>query len=98
MARRGSLLFVLGFNLVLTLDRYAFAIHLPISKWRPYLKNNIFWENGKIWTKFIKGMENVKSTWKSQRNFLSEKVEPCPRVIQGFLPCFLLCYLTLKQN
>ena len=41
MARRGGLLLgVLGFNLVLlTVDRFAFVIHIPISKWRPYLKN-----------------------------------------------------------
>ena len=42
MARRGGLLLgAVGFNLVLlTVDRYALVKHLPISKWRPYLKNN----------------------------------------------------------
>ena len=44
MARRGGLLLgVVGFKLVLlTVDRYAFVIHLPISKLKPYLKNNEF--------------------------------------------------------
>ena len=46
MARMGGLLVgVVGFNFVLlTVDRYTFVIHLPISKWRPYLKK-IFLEN-----------------------------------------------------
>ena len=69
MARRGDLqLNVVGFNLkLLTVGRYAFVIHLTISKWRSHLRNN------KYFFRQLKGMENVKSTWKSQGNLLSEK-------------------------
>ena len=76
MDRRGDLLLgVVGFNLVLlTVDRYAFVIHLPLSKWRPYFKNNkYFFRKLKGMENIHKGMENMKSTWKSQGNFLSEK-------------------------
>ena len=40
MARRGGLLLsVVGLNLVLlTVDRYAFVIHLHISKWEDIFK------------------------------------------------------------
>ena len=44
----GLLLIGVGFNLVvLMVDRYAFVIHLPICRWRPYLKDNkyLFLEN-----------------------------------------------------
>ena len=74
MAQRGGLLLgVVGFNLVLlTVDRYTFGIHLPISKWKPYLKNDFF-RQLKGMDNIHKGYGNVKSTWKIQGNFLSEK-------------------------
>ena len=86
MARRGCLLLVVGgFNLVLlTVDRYAFVVHLPISKWRPYLKNN------KSFCRKLKGMDNIhkgygkcEHTRKSQGNLVSEKMGTLIAVVPG---------------
>ena len=70
MTRRGDLLLsVVGFNLVLlTVDRYAFVIHIPVSKWRPYLKKiNIF--------RKLKGMDNIHKGYGKYKKYMEKYME-----------------------
>ena len=88
---------VVGFNLVLTVDRYAFVIHLPLSKWELYLKNN------KYFFRKLKAMDNIDKWYgknekyleKSGNFFVRKKWEPCLLLIGLWLIWLKLTILSL---